>query len=307
MFREYAVEPRAVGSSWQTCRYVVEKFGFDKGRLISEFPKAWLREVYDSTSGMPDLEKKRLVELLVSAKKRLVKSGRPYDPNAGDWLFNAVTEHARLPFDGIIARENPGKVPDVLVVDELDEHSASMVVATSAAVPRDSVAISKALSMLLTHGSRIAFVDPFFDLFNQRYKDTLRDCLIVASARNATAICEIHYRYHDNKVTPSDIEKNAVAAFKGLIPNGMTVRVFCWRQKDGGEDFHARYLLTDRGGMVVDAGFSAEGDHETTDMHVLGIDLCSHRLAAFTPPADVYQLVGPILSVDANCQVTHVK
>ena len=34
----------------------------------------------------------------------------------------------------------------------------------------------------------------------------------------------------------------------------------------GGEDFHSRYLLTDKGGIRIDAGFSAEGDHQTTDM-----------------------------------------
>jgi hypothetical protein len=44
----------------------------------------------------------------------------------------------------------------------------------------------------------------------------------------------------------------------------MKVTIFCRRQKDGGQDFHARYLLTERGGIAVDAGFSAEGDHQTT-------------------------------------------
>jgi hypothetical protein len=42
MFYEYAIEPRAIGSSWATFRYIIEKFGFDKGRLISEFPRRWV-------------------------------------------------------------------------------------------------------------------------------------------------------------------------------------------------------------------------------------------------------------------------
>jgi hypothetical protein len=29
-------------------------------------------------------------------------------------------------------------------------------------------------------------------------------------------------------------------------PKGVKVTIFCWRQKAGGEDFHARYLLTER-------------------------------------------------------------
>ena len=45
MLQEYAVEPAAIGSDWQTFRYLIEKFGFDQGRLISQFPKHWFREV----------------------------------------------------------------------------------------------------------------------------------------------------------------------------------------------------------------------------------------------------------------------
>jgi hypothetical protein len=42
---EYAVEPKVIGSSWQRFLYLIEKFGFDRGRLISRFPGKWEREV----------------------------------------------------------------------------------------------------------------------------------------------------------------------------------------------------------------------------------------------------------------------
>jgi hypothetical protein len=41
---------------------VIEKFGFDKGRLISQFPKHWFRDVYEATSGLPPVQKKRVEE-----------------------------------------------------------------------------------------------------------------------------------------------------------------------------------------------------------------------------------------------------
>ena len=31
MLHEYAVEPEAIGSDWKTFRYLLEKFGFDRG------------------------------------------------------------------------------------------------------------------------------------------------------------------------------------------------------------------------------------------------------------------------------------
>jgi hypothetical protein len=55
-----------------------------------------------------------------------------------------------------------------------------------------------------------------------------------------------------------------------MIPDGLKVTIFCWRQKTGGADFHARYLITDKGGIAVDAGFGADGAHQTTDKGIEG-------------------------------------
>ena len=308
MLYEYAVEPLAIGSSWQTFRYLIEKFGFDKGRLIAEFPKrAWFREVYEAATGFSSTDKARLEILLNKARgTKVIRTGRPYDPEAGDWLYNALTEHKRLPFKAIVARNNASASRDVLVADDVDEESPLMVVASNRLVPRDATSIASALSGFLGHGSRVLFVDPFFNPFNQRYKNTLKECLRVAKMQNPTANCEIHYRYHEDNVVPSDIEKNVTSAFGGLIPSGMSIKVYCWRQKDGGADFHARYLLTEKGGIGVDAGFSAEGAHETTDMHILGLDFCKEKLATFTRPANTYDLVGPVLFIGSDGKVIHI-
>jgi hypothetical protein len=45
MLLEYAVEPQAIGLSWQTFLYLIEKFGFDRGRLISRLPDKWKKKV----------------------------------------------------------------------------------------------------------------------------------------------------------------------------------------------------------------------------------------------------------------------
>lgn len=308
MLYEYAVEPKAIGSSWQTFRYVIEKFGFDKGRLIAEFPKkAWYREVYDAAHEFSPTQKARLQILLTEAKgTKVIRTNRIYNRDAGDWLVNALTQHKRLPFRAIVASENSTGNGDILISDDMDEQYPLMVVAGNIAVSRDATSIASALSGFLEFGSRVLFVDPFFNPFNQRYKNTLKECLRLVKDKNASAVCEIHYRHHEKNVEPADIEKSAASVFKGVIPSGMAVRIYCWRQKDGGADFHARYLLTEKGGIGVDAGFSAEGSHETTDMHILGLGFCKTKLATFTRAADVYELIGPVLSVDANGTVIHV-
>ncbi|MEK8121657.1 hypothetical protein WOB59_00620 [Methylocystis sp. IM4] len=195
MFYEYAIEPQAIGSSWATFRYLIEKFGFDQGRLISEFPRRWLREVYEATNGLPDVEKKKISVALEQARKnKVARFGRPYDRSAGDWLHNAIAEHQRLPFHAIISARNPTGNRSVLIAADLDEHHPLMSAARDFSVPRDAVSLSAAMREMLCFGSRIVFVDPFYDPYNARYKETFRKCLEIIASQNSDAVCEIHYR-----------------------------------------------------------------------------------------------------------------
>jgi len=307
MFYEYAIEPQAIGSNWATFRYIIEKFGFDKGRLISEFPKRWLREVYDATIGLPPVQKKRIEEALNQARKnKVVRFCRPYDGQAGDWLYNALKEHRRLPFHAIIARANQSGDQAVLLADDLDELQPLMNVPHDCAVQRDAVSLSAAMKEMLRFSSRILFIDPFYDPFSANYKSTFRECLGMVSSLNPDAACEIHYRYHDRKPANGELEREAARLFPGVVPKGMKVTIFCWREKVGGEDFHARYLLTERGGIAVDAGFSAEGKHQTTDMHLMSYEISQEKLKAFARGAGYYELVEPVIRVAGGGQVVHV-
>jgi hypothetical protein len=307
MLYEYAVEPQAIGSSWETFRYVIEKFGFDKGRLISEFPKKWFREVYDATTGLPPMQKKRVEEALNQARKnKVVRCHRTYDGDAGDWLYNALTENRRSPFHVIIAAENPDSEPVVLLADDLDELQPLMNVPPDCTVQRDAASLAAAMKEMLRFSSRILFVDPFYDPFSSKYKSTLRECLKIVKAENNNAVCEIHYRHHNDKPGQDVLERESVNLFRSVIPEGMTIRIYCWRQKEGGADFHARYLLTDKGGIGVDAGFSAEGNHQTTDMHLMSFDLSQEKIKALARYAAVYELIEPVLQVASDGHVKHV-
>ena len=315
MHYEYAEEPRAIGSSWVIFKHVIENFGFDKGRLISQFPKHWVRDVYEAMDGLglPPVQKLRFVDLLNEAKKKkVVRINRPFDPSVGDWLHNALNEHGRLPFHAIIAKENTHGNMAVLIVDDVDELQPLMKVPHDCVVPRDAASLSAAMKEMLRFGSRILFVDPFYDPFNARYRNTLRECLGIVSALNPNAICEIHYRNNnmpnrtDKTPTPEAIKREAPNIFPGVIPGGMKVTIFCWREKNGGADFHARYLLTDKGGIGIDAGFSAEGGHQTTDMHLMTFEFSQEKLKAFARDATDYELVGPVIQVASDGHVENV-
>lgn len=310
MLFEYALEPKAIGSSWSNARYWLEKFGFDHGRLISKFPSKWERKVLEAAreAGMGDVHYKSLVEKLRKASADAVASfGREYDHTDPSWTSNALRQHGLRSFHAIVVAEVSDSPECMLSADNDDDTHELMVSATNWEVPRVSVELAKAMTPLLQTARRVMFVDPFFDIRNSRYRATLKDCLSVVSASsNANVECEVHFRDHDSRPPAEFIERNAHTWLAGVIPVGMSIKLFVWSENRGGADFHARYLLTDRGGMNIEAGFSAEGESQRVDVTLLSRDVWSGKLDAFRRGASVYRLVEPVLKIASDGSVSRI-
>ena len=81
MLSEYAVEPAAIGADWRTFKDLIDRFGADKGRLISRLPVKWEKEVIQAArnAGVPDVRMIRIVERLRDSKHKVVNFNRTYD------------------------------------------------------------------------------------------------------------------------------------------------------------------------------------------------------------------------------------
>jgi hypothetical protein len=308
MLFEYAVEPQAIGSSWRNFQFLTSQFGFDRGRLISQFPKAWFKEVYVASEAMKPVERKRLEESLNRAKRsKVVRSRRPYDQALGGWLPNAIAQQATSPFHAIIAEQNPQGHPQVLIIDDLDDNHPLMAAPHTWDVDRVGVAIAGAMRPLLTSATMVLFVDRFFDISKAPYQETLKACLDVIHASSGAGVrCEIHFCDHDQRPPPELIEREARRWIHGVLPAGMSFALFAWKERAGGADFHARYLLTDVGGMNVDAGFSAVGAHQKVQLGLLPLNLAQNRLNALVRNSTAYDLVGPVLEVRSDGTVHRI-
>jgi len=307
MLYEYAVEPAAIAADWKTCVYLAEKFGFDRGRLLSLFPRKWLPLAIDAASHLPTIQKARVIEKLTRLKRdSSIRSGRSYDPATGTWLQNALAQQSVDPFHAIFASSNPTSNPSVLVVGEFDETHPLVAVSHDAAIAREAQSLVEAMKLLLQSAQKILFVDAYYDPFNERYQDTLRACLEEIYKNNPGATCEIHHLDGARSPSVDAIEREAKAKFLGIIPHGMIVSIVRWRERQRGEDFHARYVLTDRGGISIDAGLSAEGKHQTTIAHLMSYVLAGQRMEALSHTATVYELVSPILRINADGTVSHL-
>jgi hypothetical protein len=306
MLYEYAVEPKAIASNWEACRYLSEKFGFHRARLLSEYPKKWLRLAIEAAAPLPDVEKKTVVEKLIQLKRNAgIHSGRGYDPAGGDWLTNAVAQQALKPFHAILASQNPDGHTFVLTTDKVDESDALMVAPRDVEVIREAPSLASEMALMLENARIVVFVDAYYDPFDARYQSTLRECLKLVKSANRCTNCDIHC-LEERSASTTAIERSARAKFGKVIPAGITVTIYRWRKKAGGADFHARYLLTDRGGIRIDAGFSAEGGAETTDMMLMDFALSQEKRRAFERDANVYELVEPVLQIASTGYVKHV-
>ena len=86
----------------------------------------------------------------------------------------------------------------------------------------------------------------------------------------------------------------------------MAVVLFDWKERSGGEDFHDRFLLTEKGGMTIGAGFSADGPHQNAQIGLLDPDVLSVKLKAFDRSATVYELADRVLLVHSDGNVEQI-
>lgn len=307
MHYEYAVEPAAIAEDWKTCRYLAELFGFDRGRLLSQFPKIWLSMAIDAAAHLPPVEKQRVIEKLRRLREHAsVRRGRAFDPTGGTWVDNALTQHANMPFRAIVAATDVAGHAEVVMPDDVSETHPLFTVMRNAKIPREAAAITTALAPLLACARRVLLVDKYYDPFRAKYQQTLRELLAVAHAGGPAIEFEVHYCEHVHCPDAVAIEREAATKFVGVIPAGMTIKIVRWREKPGGVNFHARYLLTDRGGIGVDAGFSSEGRHQSTDIQLLETQFARDSIASLDFSASTFDHVAPVLQINEHGSVSHL-
>lgn len=177
MLAEYAVEPELMGSDFNLFCMLMGYFGTERGRLISQFPKHWTREVIQAAeaSGIHSARLLSLVERLNRAKVDvLVRRGREYEPALGDWMANAVFQHTKMPFRAIISSGNPSDHPAVLDVNNFDAGDHMMIARTSKEVERTPQGVVQELKLLIQKAKEVTIVDPYFEVLSPKFNGPLR-------------------------------------------------------------------------------------------------------------------------------------
>ena len=304
MLSEYAVEPEVIGADWRTFKDLIDRFGADKGRLISRLPAKWEKKVIQAAkeAGVTDIRMTSIVERLHKSKHKVVDFNRSYDHNA-DWIANALREHATRRFNAIICKPGKAACAEAMVPDDCTDEHPRFVATTSCNVTRTGDQIANALHTITAMSKEVDIVDPFFDLRPKKgkYFDTLNSLLarLTQEPGQAKAI-RIHFRNHNSRPPAEILARDGSALIKGLLPCGYSIELYEWSEEQGGEDFHDRYVLTDLGGIMIGAGLSAAGPNESAVFTLLNFEHAQDLRSRFAHGSTIYTREGSAVRIHAD-------
>lgn len=306
MHKEYAVEPAAIGQSWETFRYLIEKFGFSEGRLISRFPSSWARLVMEAADAadVPPVARKRIEEKL-RAKKDVVllKSGRTYDRDLQTWIENAIASHEQDPFQAILTADEQNN-DYCLSHEEVEDTHPLIHAPTSADIPRTAVSLSGACALLLQAARDIDIVDPYlFRIENRQsgYRETIQlllQAIYDSGKRNVTV--RLHFGNANSCPPFPHIRQHVRRWFQGIIPDTFIIHFIGWNEIQGGEDFHDRFILTDRGGVQIGCGIAEIGPQENALFTLLDHGHSQNIRSRLDPQSNVYAQFGNTIEITSN-------
>lgn len=265
MLKEFAIEPEALADA-ADCRAILDMFVMGRGAYISEFPGRWKRQVYETAKLIARPADLARIEIKLNSvdKRLLLPSGREYDSNPSlSWRDNAWRADTQTPFGCLILKSSdPGHVSTrkVVIAEEVSSSHSEFSEMGQATIVRNAVEISSALGLLVRNARHIKFVDPYFKP-GSAFEAPITAILERNIRRTGSqTTVELHTQV-ESKTRPS--EDSIRECFQRIgTALGMIANVRCHPCAE----MHNRFLLTDRGGVLLGAGFDGKVTPNITTM-----------------------------------------
>ena len=134
----------------------------------------------------------------------------------------------------------------------------------SESIQRKAQNMADCVAPMLRCATRILFVDPYFRASRPDFRKPLKKFLQVVAPRALEITAELHTSAYKNAPTWDFFQKECKDKLPYILPDGVHITVYRWRNRVEGETLHNRYILTDVGGVSFNNGLD-EGDPGTTD------------------------------------------
>lgn len=297
MLNEYAVDPSCI-ADWQNFRFLMGGFGVSNGRLISQFPKDWVKRVCGACENFSFMQRQKMeIELLRIKKHALARSGRSYD-GSKMWIENAFQQHSNKPFDAVISANIPNAPDFFLAVDDIAPHSPLWAVEREKKVPRTVEDLANSVAPLLRISNRILFIDRMFHPAAERWRDVLAQMIkITCNGQESPPAFEYHCGIEPDEFgkpeqkRKTDFLEQCERYMLNILPPKTSLTITRWDRHHKGDFFHDRYVLTDKGGVRVGWGLDRGKTGETTDICLLDDTIYSQLWSAFQPSSTLYRLI----------------
>lgn len=275
MIADCAIDPE-VFATWRHFQSLSEDFGVGRGRIISEFPRRWRREVIKKARGFAasdtpnrittDLQASRIASKLGEERfrRKLKSSGRSFDSSKSNWRHSAAC--AATPFDLIII-SGSGTSGNRIGIDDLLKDEAPFFRKTQDQIERTSQALVDAARLLVSSCDEFILVDPNFRADEPRFYHTLRHLIRILEERGGDGPkrLEIHtsrIRKKGEVFIRRPHESQWKTHIEPHLPSGWKISVCYWENLPTGGKLHPRFLLTEMGGLYYDHGLD-EGEGRT--------------------------------------------
>lgn len=252
MNEEFAVEPTAFENFLQL-KYVLEKFGFHRGRFIVGFPSRWIRQVHEQSLLFSEIEQAKARILLIKAKKSVVNTGDlGFEPSL-PWLDNVHRfSTTNSPFYGVIAANaNSFNYPTVHDIDD-DFFGASNDVRIEGTAEN----YSRIARRLLQMSYEVAFVDHCLRLERPACEKVVKSFLAIAQEGK----CKHFVFWAREKLAAKAYRRMLEEKYKSSLAPKSTLTVNLVNDDGSPEKMHARLLLSNLGGLRFDHGFEEFDD-----------------------------------------------
>lgn len=263
------------------------RVGFEKGAILSRFPKNWYALVAQNLQGNAGHLDRVTDKLQRIKQSRLVGLGRPFDGHS--WPAAAQQSHQTLPFHRIvdgINNQQPHFISDIQFLGDADFQYPSLF-------PRDAVNLAKAAAALLYDAEKVTIYDNYICPTKQGCLKTLSE--IMTLCRKPAV--EFHVFSEEDRKPPRTDRDQALNNYRKLLPANYQLSWY-WVEDGGNGYLHHRGMYTGKGGLTYDRGFEEPNDHEQraalTVITPMPITTLEEKVRVFNPAqlGDEISLVG---------------
>lgn len=273
LIHDYALEPELVADCDQFLyRYFTQykKFNWDTGCVVVQYPSTW-RELVKRLVG----DEKRLEVLLVwLPRTQIIRRASDFLwKDTFTWLENAEHEQKNSlhPFYAILARDNPRDQSNVVRGADISSGTANRAwdqPPPSITVNRTATSMAACIEPMLRYATRIRFIDPHFCALQERYQKPLCEFLRIICDNKREVKLELHASAN-NGLDWECFLQECKEGLPHLIPKDFTLTIHLWENREKGQKFHNRYILTDIGGVQFGTGLNLKTTKDSQDQDII--------------------------------------